>query len=312
MVRFLTSTRARWLLILSVFLLELPLVASAQIIDEEEVGRFTIGGMAGYAGNSMGRYNENIDVVNYFLTTQGIALREADGFNGGASGTAELRYRVSDRWIVGFGVANSESKSSFSVTLGEVDFHARSTLYIPSIYYVLPFVQSSESFSSVADRMNLYLGAAPVFFTRARTQMRIVDRSNEPVFDIDGDLGELDGEGDADGTAIGLQGLLGISYQLTAALSLAGEVGYRYGKVTDLNVTKTEGYVRDDTESDENRREPGDQAIIDFFDREDRADGLPNEDIEGNEIPYYSDFADKLDLDFSGFLIQIGFRIHLF
>lgn len=311
MVRFLTPTPTRWMRVLALVLLGLPTMASAQIIDEEDVGRFTLGATIGYAGNNMGRYNENIDVVNHFLTHQGIPLREADGFSGGASILGEVRYRVSNRWIVGFGVANSESKSSFDVTLGAVDFHARSTLYIPSVYYVLPFVQSSEKFASVADRMNMYIGAGPVFFTRARTHMQIIDRSNEPVFDIDGDLGELDGEGNGSGTGVGLQGLFGVSYQLTAALSLVGEVGYRYGTVSDLDTSNVIGYIRDDTENDENRREPGIDAIINFFERDDR-EGVPPEDIAGNHIPYYSDYPDKLNLDFSGFLIQLGFRIHLF
>lgn len=312
MVRCLTLTRTRWIRGLALMVLGLPVMASAQIVDEEDVGRFTLGATVGYAGNSMGRFNENIDVVNYFLTSQGIALREASSFRGGASACAELRYRLSERWIVGLGVANSESKSSFDVTLGAVDFYARSTLFIPSVYYILPFVQKSEAFSAVADRMNMYIGAGPVFFTRARAHMQIIDRSNEPVFNIDGDLGELDGAGDVEGTGVGVQGLFGVSYQLTSGLSLAGEVGYRLGKISDLKIVKKEGYVRDDTENDENRREPGDQAVIDFFEREDRADGLPGDDIEGNHIPYYSDYNDKLDLDFSGFLIQLGFRIHLF
>jgi len=311
MVRFLTPTPTRWIRVLTLVLLGLPTMASAQIIDEEDVGRFTLGAMIGYAGNSMSRYNENIDVVNHFLTNQGIPLREADGFSGGASVQGEVRYRVSDRWIVGFGVANSESKSAFDVTLGAVDFYARSTLYIPSVYYVLPFIQNSEKFASVADRMNMYIGAGPVFFTRARTHMQIIDRSNEPVFNIDGDLGELDGDGDANGSAVGMQALFGTSYQLTAALSLAAEIGYRFGQVNDLEVTNATGYVRDDTENDENRREPGDDAIINFFERDDR-EGVPEEDIEGNPIPYYSDYPDDLNLDFSGFLVQLGFRIHLF
>jgi hypothetical protein len=294
-------------------LLGLPVVASAQIIDEEEVGRFSLGGYVGYAGANLGRFNENIDVVNYFLNNQGIPLREADGLHGAASARGELRYKLSDRWMVGLGVASTEAMSRFTVTLGAVDFYARSTQFIPSVYYVFPFVQNSEKFSAVADRMNMYVGAAPIFFTAGKAHMRITDNSNEPVFNVDGDLGELDGEGDATGTGIGLQGLFGVSYQLTSAFSLAGELGYRIGTISDLKIEKALGYDRDDTDDDENQREPGDKAITDFFQRPDERNGIPSEDIEGNHIPYYSDYApDPLDLDFSGVLIHIGIRLHLF
>ncbi|TPW04209.1 MAG: hypothetical protein FD129_2938, partial [bacterium] len=110
MLRCPTLTRPRWMTGLALLFLGWPVLASAQIVDEEDVGRFTLGGTIGFAGNSMGRFNENIDVVNHFLTTQGIPLREADGFHGGATFMGEVRYRVSQRWILGFGVANSESK----------------------------------------------------------------------------------------------------------------------------------------------------------------------------------------------------------
>jgi hypothetical protein len=312
MVRSQAPSPATWFKALVLVLLGLPAVAGAQIIDEEEVGRFTLGGYVGFAGANMGRFNENIDVVNYFLSNQGIPLREADGLNGGASGRAELRYKLSDRWMVGFGVASTEAMSRFTVTLGAVDFYARSTQFIPAVYYNFPFVQNSEKFAAVADRMNMYVGAAPIFFTAGKAHMRITDNSNEPVFNIDGDLGELDGEGDATGTGIGVQGLFGVSYQLTSAISVAGELGYRIGKISDLEIVKAEGDVRDDTEDDENRREPGDKAITDFFKRPDERNGIPTQDIEGNHIPYYSDHPTPLDLDFSGFLIHIGMRLHLF
>lgn len=292
----------------------LPALADAQIIDEEEVGRLTIGGAIGYGGNSMSRYNENIGVVNHFITRQGVPLREADDLNGGAIARAELRYKMSERFVIGFGIGNAESKSAFDVQLGATNFYARSTLLMPALYYNLPFVQNSEAFINVADRVNLYVGGGPIFYTNARTRMLIVDNSTEPVFNVDGDLGELDGEAEASGTGFGFQGLMGGSYQLTRTFSVALEAGYRIGKVSDLKIDRLMSFVRDDTENDPNRREYGDRTIEDFFERDERPTDppFPDRDIEGDPIPYYSDFDGPLDLDFSGVTVTIGLRMHLF
>jgi hypothetical protein len=314
MRRFMGSPRHALLRGLLFVALLVPTASLAQIIDEEEVGRLTIGGSIGFGGNSMSRYNENIGVVNHFISRQGVPLRNADELDGGSIVRGEIRYKMSDRFVIGFGVGNAESKSAFDVQLGATNFYARSTLVMPALYYNLPFVQTSEAFINVADRVNLYVGGGPICYTNARTRMLIIDRSTEPVFNVDGDLGELDGEAEASGTGFGFQGLIGGSYQLTKTFSVAAEAGYRIGKVSDLKIDKLMSFVRDDTENDPNRREYGDRTIEDFFERDERPTDppFPDRDIEGDPIPYYSDFDGPLDLDFSGITLTIGLRMHIF
>lgn len=286
--------------------------ARAEVIDEKEVSHLSLGFMLGYAGAKMDRFNQNIRVVNHFLTTQGLPLREADAMGGAASAQAEVRYKLNDHFSVGFGAANVESRSAFSVLFAEVNFYARTTALSPMVYYHLPFVQSASAFLPVADRMSLYLGAGPVFLSKGYGLVRIIDRSIEPVFNVDGDMGELDGEGYVTGTGTGFRGLVGGSYQLTRRFSFAAEVGYRYGKVNSPKVQQARGFDRAITGNDPNARpDPGDQAIKDFFEREQRAAGLPEQDINRNHIPYYSDFKSPLNLDFSGLTLQVGFRIHI-
>lgn len=289
-----------------------PAPSRAQIIDEEEVPRFTVGFMMGYAGNSMSRFNENIDVVNYFLTHQGIQIRTADRLNGGASIRGEARYKINDSFSLGMAVAGTESQSGFTVAFGGVDFYTRATLYTPSLYYSLPFVRTSPKFESVADRMVLYVGGGPVFIARAKAHMRITDRSREPFFDEEGDVAELSGEGDATGSGMGFQAVVGASYQLTRGISVAAEAGYRHARVSDLTLKNVRGFIEPFTQLDPLPREPGDQAVYDFFNRGNRADGLPDHDINGAHIPYYSDYDGPLDLDYSGVVLQVGLRLHLF
>lgn len=290
-----------------------PAGAGAEIIDEKEVPRLSVGFLLGYAGNSMGRYNENISVVNHFLSTQGIPVREADKLGGGASVQGELRYKFNPQFSLGLGVASLESKSAFSFTLAEINFYARSTAISPMLYYHLPFVQKSEKFIDVADRMSLYVGAGPVILTKGSTLVRIIDGSNEPQFNADGDMSEIDGEGKATGSGGGFRGLVGGSYQLTGRFSFAAEVGYRYGKITNLKIDETtlRGFERDIGQNDPERREPLEQAIRDFYDRAQRPPALPDMDINRNHIPYYSDFEGPLELDFSGVTLQVGFRLHI-
>jgi hypothetical protein len=308
------SRRGHGILLWGIVLLSLfSARAGAEIVDEEEVGRLTIGLYFGYGGASMDAFNENIGVVNHFLTHQGIQIREADTFGGSANIEGELRYKFGDRFSVGVGVGNAESKSAFDVTFAAVDFYTRTTIWSVMGYYHLPFVQSAEAFAAVADRMSIYVGAGPLLLTKGRAHMRITDRTTEPSFNVDGDLIELDGQGDATGTGSGLQGVLGASYMLNSRFSFAGEVGYRVAKISDLELVKFEGDITD--QEFEDLREPGNDAILDFFRRERgarEARGIPENDIEGDPIPYYSDFDGPLELDFSGVTLQAAFRIHLF
>lgn len=222
----------------------------------------------------------------------------------------EIRYKFGNRFSIGVGVGNTEAKSSYSVTLADIDFYARSTVWSATAYYHLPFV---DNFGVLADRMSLYVGGGPVLLRNGFTHMRIADRTMEPTFNVDGDLIELDGEGDAKGTGSGLRGLAGASYQLTSRISVAAEVGYRLARINNLELTHYEGYVRDIAKEDPKRREPLDQAILDFFNRDHRGEGLPDQDIEKNHIPYYSDSGNgPLNLDFSGVQAHIGMRLHIF
>jgi hypothetical protein len=140
--------------------------------------------------------------------------------------------------------------------------------------------------------------------------MRLTDRTTEPAFRDDGDLIEFDGQGEVEGSGTGFQGLIGASYQVTSRVSFAGELGYRWAKITDLEVTRAEGFERGVGELDPDRREPLDQAVLDFFRREGRPPDFPDQNIEGDPIPYYE--GGPIELDFSGFMAQVGIRFHLF
>ncbi len=297
-----------------VFLALSPNVSRAEIINEEEVGRFILNIGVGYQGTAMSDFNSSIHVVNYFLeTNQG--LRTADDLSGSASALGEVRYKFTERFSVGLGVSNTQAKSTFDVTFGAVDFYTRATAWSPMVYYHLPFVQSMESFENVADRMSLYVGAGPVFLTKGLGHMRVIDRTTEPTFRDDGDLIEVDGQGQVRGSGVGIQGLVGASWQLTSFVSFSGEIGYRSAKISNPDIVMAEGFERNVAEDDPDRREPLDQAVIDFFKRENpgpdnRPPGFPLTDIEGNPIPYYS--GGPMDLDFSGVQLRVGMRFHLF
>jgi hypothetical protein len=98
-------------------------------------------------------------------------------------------------------------------------------------------------------------------------------------------------------------------------VSFAAELGWRFARIDNLEITEAIGYERDIAENDPKRREPLEHAVLDFFRREKDARqkrGIPETDIEGDPIPYYSDFDGPLDLDFSGVIAQVGFRFHVF
>jgi opacity protein-like surface antigen len=286
----------------------LPARAWSEIVDEVEVGHLTFGLQFGYGQTRMSEYNDNIDVLNNWINNQGDLLREADHLNGSGTIAGELRYKFGNRFSVGAGVGNAQAKSSFYVTFGDVNFFARSTVWSLMGYYHLPFV---DNFGELADRMSIYVGAGPVLLTNGSTNMRIADRTREP-FNVFGDLSELDGEGKGRGNGSGLQGLVGSSYQLTSRVSVALEVGYRYAKIKDLELSDIRGYETEVTGDPEEIREPGDEAILDFFRRDKRPAGLPDKDISGRDIPYYSDFGGPLELNFSGVQGHLAFRLHIF
>lgn len=303
--------------------LAIPAVAPAEVIDEEEVSHFSMGFLFGYSGTRMTAFNENIDVVNFFLAHQGEPIRAADRLTGSMSGRVELRYKFGQKVSVALGVGNTEAKSAFNVTWAQSNFYTRGVVWSGMVYYHLPFVQSAPMFTSLADRMSLYVGAGPVLLTQVSTHVLIVDRTVEQSFMVDGDLGEIDGVADATGSnGLGVQGLVGASWQLTRRFSVAAEAGYRFVKSKDLTVTHMEGLRHREVETDKKARpDPMDQAMYDFFHRElgsrERRDWpgvfIPEKDeISGEHILYYSDYGTPLDLDFSGFQAQIGLRIHMF
>jgi len=297
----------RGVLVAGIVLALAPRSSVAEIVDEEEVSHFLVNFAIGYQGTKMSDFNDDIRVVNYFLhSNQGI--REANLFSGAAAVKGEIRYKFGDHVSIGMGVSSTEAKSAFDVTFGAVDFYTRATCWEPMIYYHMPFIQSIESI--IADRMSLYVGAGPVFLSNGLGHMRITDRTTEPTFRQDGDLIEIDGQGEVTGTGAGFQGLVGASWQLTSLISFAGEVGYREAKITNPKIRRAEGFERDVASEDPERREPGDQAIIDFFERGGRPPGFPATDIEGNPIPYYN--GGPIDLDFSGVQARLGVRFHLF
>jgi hypothetical protein len=144
-----------------------------------------------------------------------------------------------------------------------------------------------------------------------------------------GDLFELSGQGEAKGTALGfaLQG--GGTFMLSGGFSVGVDLGYRFAKISNLEITKAVGQERFGGTVQGQVRRPGDWAIIDFFRRD------PNAEFEGRlrtddqdpqnpeaggcgdnpETPefdpcpqYYR--GDPLEVDYSGPFANLSLRTH--
>ena len=301
--------------------------AAAQLVDEEGVGRLTIGGTLGFQLTAMGDVNDNISVVNRFLDRD--LIQPLDKVNVGLLTSLDVRYRLGrtppeepgetasfmDRLSLGFAWGGLNTWSDFDVTRSTVRFFSRATTYYPYILYHFAFIEPLEP------RAQVYAGGGPIFLRAGRVEWSLEDNTSNN-FLVDGDLAELSGSGKASGSGTGftLQG--GASYQLSPMLSVALDFGYRRARMTNLSLDEADGgeperFPGGDGAEDVTR-EPGDWAIIDFFLRDpngeyngrNRRD--PEEDDGSGGCPdcplYYR--GGPLEVDYSGAFSTISFRLH--
>src|SRR5262245_65876837 len=88
--RIARATGCGWFVLGLVSLVAVP--ARAQIVNEENVGRLTIGGGVGILLPSMGQVNDNIDVLNPFLARE--EVRGLDQIKKALLTNLDIRYRL--------------------------------------------------------------------------------------------------------------------------------------------------------------------------------------------------------------------------
>ncbi len=326
MIRRQVRYPALLLAILTLVLGAMP--ARAQLVDEEGVGKLTIGGGLGFQLTSMSDVNGNFDIANRALTYGG--MRTIDKVRVGVVSNLDIRYKLGQtpseepgetvpflkRLSVGFAWGAINARSGFSTTRAGVRFYTRSTTYYPYVLYHFPFLEN------VAPRTSLYAGGGPLFLKAGVVDWGLTDMSiNNFLPGPEGDLAEFSGKGTATGTGTGLVLMGGGSFQLNNRLSVAVDAGYRLAKLANLELQEavgdTERFIGSDIPGQNVIREPGDWAIIDFFMRDPNAvwDGRKRTDPKDQggcaDCPlYYS--GDPLKVDYSGLFATLSLRVHFF
>ena len=294
----------------------------AQYVDEDPVGRLTIGGSIGVISSSMGDVNDNLGIVDQFL--QFDEVRATDKINGTLMTSLNLRYKIFETLSLGFSWGGLQNRSELNVEKANLRFFSRATMYSLDAYYHFPGV------TDLNERLQLYAGGGLLLLQNGRVEWEFFD----PEFNLGnwhtedppppGDLAELSGQGrgTASGNGFHLSG--GASFQVSGRLSLAGELGFRFAKLTDIKLDSenVEGYY----ERFENpeAREPGDWAIWDFFFRDPNSatpDGRKRTDIRDedeinlenptgcHDCPlYYTGGA--LEVDYTGPFALVSIRVH--
>jgi hypothetical protein len=303
--------------------------ARAQLVDEEAVGRLTIGGGVGLLVPAMSEVNDNFDVINPFLRRD--EIRTLDDVNAGLLTHLDVRFRLGntppeepdeeisllDRLSVGFawGAINAQSDID-NITRANVNFYSRATTYYPYVLYHLPFLEPTTP------RLQLLVGGGPLFVRSGFVEWSLGD-STSNIFLVDGDISELAGRARASGSATGfvLQG--GASFMLNSKFSVAADVGYRRAKMSNLTLDGAVGQDKrfpgdDDPTTEDVVRRLGDWAVIDFFlrDRNAEFEGRKRTDPETEggcascPSPYYE--GGDLEIDYSGPFVIVTLRIHFF
>ena len=305
--------------------------AGAQLVNDEAVGRLSIGGSIGPQMTAMDDINDNISVVNRFL--QRDLIERVDGVETALSTGLDIRYRLGrtppedpeeaitwkDRITLGFAWGGLNAATGVNVGSATVRLFTRTTTYTPYLLYQFPFLEKVEQ------RAQIYAGLGAIFMRDGYVEWKFRDHTRNN-FLVDGDLAELTGSGKAEASGTGLMVMTGASYQLTKRFSVAVDLGYRKARMSNVSITQgetpiegtaTEGWniERFPGGEDDLIREPGDWAILDFFlrDPEARFDGKnrqdPEEDGGCEGCPLYYT-GGPIDLDFSGPFTQFSFRVH--
>ncbi len=324
MIRTLVGRAVPVVAILALALRAAP--AGAQLVDEEGVGRLTIGAGLGVQLTSMSDVNQNIDVVNTFLSRSDV--RGLNHVNAGVLTQADIRYRLGKspneddptapvsflkRLELGFSWGGINARSEFDVSWAAARFYSRATMYYPYLLYHLRFIEP------IVPRAQVYVGGGPVFLRKGTVDWHLHDFTTNNFLQ-DGDLAELSGEGKATGSGTGFAFMTGGSFQLNHRFSVALDMGYRRAKLGNIKLQEavgdTERFGGTDTGNGQNIvREPGDWAVIDFFLRN------PGGEFEGRKrtdpvdqggcagCPLYFK-GGPMEIDYSGFFTNLSFRVH--
>jgi hypothetical protein len=306
--------------------------ARAQLVDEEGVGRLTIGGGLGFQITSMSDVNDNFTVVNRALTLAG--MRSVDNVKAGVVTNLDVRYKLGQtppeepgepvpfmkRLSIGFAWGAINARSGFETTRAGTRFFTRSTTYYPYVLYHFPFLED------VAPRTSVYAGGGPLFLRAGTVEWSLKDMTiNNFLPGPEGDLAEFSGKGKAKGSGTGLVLMGGGSFQLNQRFSIALDAGYRLAKLANVELQEavgdTERFPGSDVPGQTVIREPGDWAIIDFFMRDPNAvwDGRKRTDPKeqggcsenGNPCPMYYG-GGPLEVNYSGLFATLSFRVHFF
>jgi hypothetical protein len=302
--------------------------ARAQLVDEEGVGRLTIGGGVGLLVPAMGDVNDNIRVANPFL--QRDEIRKMDSVKETLLSHLDVRFRLGrtppedpmeetglvDRISIGFswGAVNARSEIN-DITRVRTRFYSRATTYYAYLLYHFPF------FEQKVPRLQLTAGGGPWLLRNGSVEWEIEDRTNN-IFLVDGDISELAGSAKASGSATGFVLQAGGSYMLSRRFSIAGDIGYRRGKMSNVTLDEAVGQDKrfpgdEDPETEDIVRRPGDWAVIDFFKRDTNAvfEGRKRTDPEDDggceTCPLYYE-GDPLEVDYSGPFLAVTLRAHFF
>lgn len=306
----------------------LAVPAGAQLVDEEGVGRLTIGGGVGVLVPTMGAVNDNFGVVNPFL--QRDEIRRLDKVKEGLLTHLDVRYRLGktppedpleeislrDRISIGFawGAVNARSEIN-DITRVAVRFYTRSTTYYPYLLYHFPF------FEQKVPRLQLTAGGGPWFLRSGYVEWKLNDMTTN-IFLVDGDISELAGTAKASGSATGFVFQAGASYMLNHRFSVAADFGYRRAKMSNVHLDEAVGQDKrfpgdDNPDTQDVVRRPGDWAVIDFFMRDKNAEYNGTKrtdptDVGGcQDCPLYYE-GGPLEVDYSGPFVALTLRLHLF
>lgn len=327
MVRFTFPVAALVLLLVA----SLVRPGGAQLMNDEAVGRLTIGGSIGPQMTAMDDINDNLSVVNRFL--QRDLVERVDKVSTSLSTGLDVRYRLGrtppedpeeattwkDRITLGFAWGGLNADTGVNVGAVTARFFTRTTTYTPYVLYHLPFLEK------VDQRSQIYVGAGAIFMRNGYMEWKLRDRTRNN-FLVDGDIAELTGSGTAQASGTGLLLMTGASYQLSSRFSVAVDFGYRKARMSNVKITRgetpTEGTAAEAWNierfpggEDDIIREPGDWAIIDFFLRDpearfgDKNRQDPSEDGGCEDCPLYYT-GGPIDIDFSGPFAQLSFRVH--
>ena len=302
--------------------------AAGQIVDEEGVGRLTIGGGIGVSLTSMSNVNSNLSVANIFLENE--EIRSIDKVRSGLLTGLDVRYKLGqtpllpdagdeerisfmDRLSIGFTWGAVNSETGFEVSRATTRFYARSTTYYPYLLYHVPW------FEQKLPRTSFYFGGGPLVLSSVAVEWAVGDSTTNNFIE-EGDLSEIAGSSAASGSGLGAVVQVGSSFMLNSRFSLAMDVGYRYAKISNIEMERAQGQMKrfpgdDDGNGQTVIRRPGDWSVIDFFERSPegrfearfRPDPMEEGGCAGCPM-YYT--GGETEIDFSGFFTNLSFRIH--